>query len=89
VAPCCVTNTLITPACRSKEFPSLRRSVQLALDCARGIAYLHNHHPLSIIHRCDLTPLPVCSHVGYCCTITDTFSRKENIEEDETKAQRR
>ncbi|WIA42498.1 hypothetical protein OEZ86_008486 [Tetradesmus obliquus] len=40
---------------RSKEFPSLRRSVQLALDCARGIAYLHNHNPLSIIHR-DLKP---------------------------------
>jgi hypothetical protein len=39
-------------SCRTKEFPSLRRSVQLALDCARGIAYLHNHHPLSIIHRC-------------------------------------
>eukprot|EP00879_Flechtneria_rotunda_P018122 GHRR01019004.1.p1 GENE.GHRR01019004.1~~GHRR01019004.1.p1 ORF type:complete len:502 (+),score=132.95 GHRR01019004.1:177-1682(+) len=40
---------------RSKEFPSLRRAVQLALDCARGIAYLHNHNPLSIIHR-DLKP---------------------------------
>ncbi|KAF6260215.1 protein kinase [Scenedesmus sp. NREL 46B-D3] len=40
---------------RSREFPSLRRSVQLALDCARGIAYLHNHNPLSIIHR-DLKP---------------------------------
>ncbi|KAF8063844.1 TRN1 [Scenedesmus sp. PABB004] len=40
---------------RSREFPSLRRAVQLALDCARGIAYLHNHHPLSIIHR-DLKP---------------------------------
>eukprot|EP00775_Hariotina_reticulata_P001428 gene1428-1769_t len=40
---------------RSKELPSLRRAVQLALDCARGIAYLHNHHPLSIIHR-DLKP---------------------------------
>lgn len=37
---------------RSQEFPSLRRAVQLALDCARGIAYLHNHNPLSIIHRC-------------------------------------
>ena len=30
---------------------STRRCVQLALECARGIAYLHNHHPLSIIHR--------------------------------------
>jgi len=43
------------PAClqlRSQEFPSLRRAVQLALDCARGVAYLHNHNPLSIIHRC-------------------------------------
>jgi hypothetical protein len=37
---------------RGGETPSLRRAVQLALDCARGIAYLHNHNPLSIIHRC-------------------------------------
>jgi serine/threonine protein kinase len=36
---------------RGGETPSLRRAVQLALDCARGIAYLHNHNPLSIIHR--------------------------------------
>lgn len=36
---------------RGGEAPSLRRAVQLALDCARGIAYLHNHNPLSIIHR--------------------------------------
>ncbi|KAI8473279.1 MAG: protein kinase [Monoraphidium minutum] len=34
---------------------STRRAVQLALDCARGIAYLHNHQPLTIIHR-DLKP---------------------------------
>ena len=32
-----------------------RRCVQLALDCARGIAYLHNRQPLAIIHR-DLKP---------------------------------
>lgn len=36
---------------RNKDFPSLRRAVQLALDCARGMAYLHNHQPLTIIHR--------------------------------------
>ena len=36
---------------KKAEVPSMRRAVQLALDCARGIAYLHNHQPLSIIHR--------------------------------------
>jgi hypothetical protein len=36
---------------KSNATLSTRRCVQLALECARGIAYLHNHHPLSIIHR--------------------------------------
>jgi serine/threonine protein kinase len=36
---------------KKAEVFSMRRAVQLALDCARGIAYLHNHQPLSIIHR--------------------------------------
>ena len=31
------------------------RSVQLALDCARGLAYLHNRAPQAVIHR-DLKP---------------------------------
>lgn len=46
---------------RAGEAPSLRRAVQLALDCARGIAYLHNHNPLSIIHRCVCTYVCVVS----------------------------
>jgi serine/threonine protein kinase len=40
---------------RSKNRLSLRRCVQLALECARGIAYLHNRQPQGIIHR-DLKP---------------------------------
>jgi serine/threonine protein kinase len=36
---------------KRQEYPGLRRAAQLALDCARGIAYLHNHAPMSIIHR--------------------------------------
>jgi serine/threonine protein kinase len=34
---------------------SRNRSLQLAIDCARGMAYLHNKEPMSIIHR-DLKP---------------------------------
>jgi hypothetical protein len=40
---------------RQQASLTTRRCVQLALECARGIAYLHNHHPLTIIHR-DLKP---------------------------------
>ncbi len=31
------------------------RAIQLALDCARGMAYLHNRSPQAVIHR-DLKP---------------------------------
>jgi serine/threonine protein kinase len=34
---------------------SLRRALEIALDCARGLEYLHVPHPSSIIHR-DLKP---------------------------------
>ena len=34
---------------------TLWRALQIALDCARGLAYLHNRQPRSIIHR-DLKP---------------------------------
>lgn len=33
----------------------LPRAVQLALDCAKGMAYLHNRQPMVVIHR-DLKP---------------------------------
>jgi hypothetical protein len=39
---------------RPEAFP-LRRSVEIALDAARGLAYLHNRRPSPIIHR-DLKP---------------------------------
>ena len=33
----------------------MRRAVEIALDAARGLAYLHNRKPNPIIHR-DLKP---------------------------------
>jgi hypothetical protein len=36
---------------RANEVLSTRRCVQLAMDCARGIAYLHNRQPFSVVHR--------------------------------------
>lgn len=39
---------------RPEAFP-LRRAVEIALDAARGLAYLHNRRPSPIIHR-DLKP---------------------------------
>ncbi|MEW5299675.1 MAG: hypothetical protein WDW36_002666 [Sanguina aurantia] len=40
---------------RKSGFPSLWRSVQLSLDCAKGLAYMHNRRPQAVIHR-DLKP---------------------------------
>mmetsp|Transcript_18868 Transcript_18868/g.40627 ORF Transcript_18868/g.40627 Transcript_18868/m.40627 type:complete len:504 (+) Transcript_18868:214-1725(+) len=40
---------------RGGRFPGMWRAVQLALDCARGLAYLHNRSPQAVIHR-DLKP---------------------------------
>jgi serine/threonine protein kinase len=39
---------------RPEAFP-IRRAVEIALDAARGLAYLHNRRPSPIIHR-DLKP---------------------------------
>lgn len=40
---------------RMMKVMSLRRSVELALDAARGLAYLHNRKPAPIVHR-DMKP---------------------------------
>lgn len=40
---------------RSEELLTLKSSTQMALDCARGMAYLHGRSPLPVIHR-DLKP---------------------------------
>ncbi|GFR46936.1 hypothetical protein Agub_g8584 [Astrephomene gubernaculifera] len=40
---------------KGQRFPSMWRAVQLALDMARGLAYLHNRSPQAVIHR-DLKP---------------------------------
>ena len=36
---------------KSNNSFSMWRAVQLALDCARGMAYLHNRSPHAVIHR--------------------------------------
>ena len=36
---------------KSNNSFSMWRAVQLALDCARGMAYLHNRAPHAVIHR--------------------------------------
>jgi len=40
---------------RNEEVLSLKVSTKMALDCARGMAYLHGRSPLPVIHR-DLKP---------------------------------
>ena len=40
---------------RAEELLPLRQSLKMALDCARGMAYLHGRTPLPVIHR-DLKP---------------------------------
>ncbi|KAG1673263.1 hypothetical protein FOA52_002543 [Chlamydomonas sp. UWO 241] len=42
-------------AFRAKVDFSVWRAIHLALDCARGMAYLHNRSPQAVIHR-DLKP---------------------------------
>jgi len=36
-------------------FPSMRRAVAMALDCSKGMTYLHSHNKHIIVHR-DLKP---------------------------------
>ena len=40
---------------RNEELLTLKLATQMALDCARGMAYLHGRSPLPVIHR-DLKP---------------------------------
>lgn len=39
---------------RPREF-TIRRALEIAVDTARGLAYMHNKKPQGIIHR-DLKP---------------------------------
>lgn len=57
---------------KRQEYPGLRRAAQLALDCARGIAYLHNHAPMSIIHRWVLCCVIVSPSQGGTCYVQPT-----------------
>lgn len=52
---------------KGQRFPQMWRSLQLALDMARGLAYLHNRSPQAVIHR-DLKPanLMMGGHKVFC-----------------------
>ena len=46
----------LADAFRSQRVFALRRALEIAVDCARGLAYLHNKkHPSGVVHR-DLKP---------------------------------
>ncbi|KAF5831112.1 protein kinase [Dunaliella salina] len=45
----------LTDIFRTSKKLTIWRAVQLALDCARGLAYLHSRSPQAVIHR-DLKP---------------------------------
>ncbi|KAI8477395.1 MAG: protein kinase [Monoraphidium minutum] len=65
---------------RARIAPSTRRCVQLALECARGIAYLHNHQPLTIIHR-DLKPANLMIGGGPDTASSDPTARHKLLHE--------
>lgn len=50
------------------EHPPLPRAVQLALDCALGMTYLHNRRPQAVIHR-DLKPANLMIGGGQASTL--------------------
>ena len=46
----------LADAFRSQRVFALRRALEIAVDCARGLAHLHNKkHPSGVVHR-DLKP---------------------------------
>ena len=45
----------LADALQARPLPPLRRSLEISLDCARGLNYLHLANPHAIIHR-DLKP---------------------------------
>lgn len=45
----------LADALHARPQPPLRRALEIALDCARGLNYLHLANPHAIIHR-DLKP---------------------------------
>lgn len=50
-----MTGGSLADALRLPQEFSVRRSLEVAVDTARGLAYLHNKKPSPIIHR-DLKP---------------------------------
>mmetsp|Transcript_22265 Transcript_22265/g.72162 ORF Transcript_22265/g.72162 Transcript_22265/m.72162 type:complete len:563 (+) Transcript_22265:96-1784(+) len=61
----------------------LRRAIEISLDCARGLAYLHAHRPRPIIHR-DLKPSNLMFDENQVLKIGDfglskTINRKQKM----------
>lgn len=59
---------------------SLRRGVELALDAARGLAYMHNRKPAPIVHR-DLKPanLMISGALTQVCGMQDFLMPSSNV----------
>ena len=50
-----MTGGALSDAMRMQRPFTLRRAMEVAIDTARGLAYMHNRKPGAIIHR-DLKP---------------------------------
>ena len=52
-----MTGGSLSDAMRLTRKFTLRRAMEVAVDCARGLAYLHAKKNGAIIHRCALQPM--------------------------------